>query len=41
MHTQEQQELHRAFLVLWDKAVGTTDYNKAEWKRLDELIQKR
>ena len=32
------QELHRQFHMLWTKAVGTPDYDNAEWKELERLI---
>jgi hypothetical protein len=28
-----------AFLTLWDKAVGTPGYDKAQWKDLERRIQ--
>jgi hypothetical protein len=39
-HTPRQQELHRAFLTLWDKAVGTKGYDKAQWMELDTLLRR-
>lgn len=33
-------ELHGLLHQLWSKAVGTQDYNKQEWKRLEELVGK-
>jgi hypothetical protein len=33
-------ELHGLLHHLWSKAVGTQDYNKQEWKRLEELVGK-
>jgi len=35
---QLKRDTNRALLTLWDKAVGTPDYNKTEWKRLNALI---
>lgn len=29
---------HKAMHVLWTKAVGTSDYNKQEWKELDNAM---
>lgn len=31
---QTYQQITRLFHVLWTKAVGTSDYNKQEWKAL-------
>lgn len=28
------------FYRLWTKAVGTPDYDKEEWKRLEKILQK-
>jgi len=36
--SQKHQELRELFLTLWDKAVGTPDYNKDEWMRLEQLL---
>lgn len=33
-------ELHGLVHQLWSKAVGTSDYDKAEWKRMEELVGK-
>lgn len=33
------QEIQRVLHTLWSKAVGTEDYDKAEWKRLDAILQ--
>ena len=30
-------ELHGLLHTLWSKAVGTQDYDKEQWKRLEEL----
>jgi hypothetical protein len=32
-------EIRRLLHVLWTKAVGTSDYNKAEWKQMDHFIE--
>lgn len=37
MTRAEMYELHGLLHRLWSKS-GTTDYDKREWKRLDELI---
>jgi hypothetical protein len=31
-------EINELLLTLWDKAVGTSDYDKAQWQRLQELL---
>ncbi len=31
-------ELHGLLHTLWSKSVGTPDYNKREWGRLEALI---
>jgi hypothetical protein len=36
---KDTEELHLLLLTLWDKAVGTEDYDKEQWQRLQELIQ--
>lgn len=30
--------LHSLFLLLWDKAVGTEGYNRAEWEEVQQAI---
>lgn len=32
------KEIRILFLTLWDKAVGTEDYDKDEWLRFEELL---
>jgi hypothetical protein len=32
-------ELHQLLHRLWTKAVGTMDYDKAEWKRLEKMVE--
>jgi hypothetical protein len=34
-------EVNAALHRLWTKAVGTDDYDKEEWKRLEALIYER
>jgi hypothetical protein len=36
---EQPGELKTLILKLWDKAVGTPDYDKSQWKRLQFLIQ--
>lgn len=33
-------EIHFLVHTLWTKAVGTNTYNKKEWLRLEEIINK-
>ena len=33
-------ELHGLVHRLWSKAVGTPDYDKEQWKRMEELVGK-
>ena len=33
------KETHRLLHVLWTKAVGTPDYDKREWKALEQAIE--
>ena len=37
--TPEYKELQTAFHRLWTKYVGTDDYDKSEWKRLNDAIE--
>lgn len=32
------RELHTLFHTLWSKAVGTPNYDKSEWKSLQEMV---
>jgi hypothetical protein len=32
------QEIHELLLQLWDKAVGTPEYDREQWRRFQELI---
>lgn len=36
--TQEEQDTWDLFHRLWSKAVGTQEYNKEEWKKLEAKI---
>lgn len=38
MDEDKRKELRRLFLTLWDKAVGTPNYDKRQWKDLEYLI---
>jgi hypothetical protein len=40
MNREEMYELHGLLHILWSKAVGTSDYNKKQWGRMEELISK-
>lgn len=35
----QDSRIHSALLKVWDKAVGTKDYVKAEWIELDNAIR--
>lgn len=37
---QERVEKHRLLHTLWTKAVGTSDYDKSEWRQLEEILNK-
>jgi hypothetical protein len=39
--TPEEKEIYHLYHVLWTKAVGTQDYDKKEWKKLGELLEKK
>jgi hypothetical protein len=38
---QNCNELHEVLHTLWTKAVGTVDYNKTEWLRLETLVEQQ
>lgn len=38
MDDEEYRKIHEALHVLWTKAVGTPDYDKTQWMRIDNLI---
>lgn len=38
MNHAEADEVNKLLLTLWDKAVGTSDYDKAQWQRFQELL---
>jgi hypothetical protein len=40
MTREEMYDLHGHLHNLWSKAVGTPDYNKKQWGRMEELISK-
>jgi hypothetical protein len=35
---ETKHPIHGLFHTLWSKAVGTPEYNKREWQRLEQLI---
>ncbi|MEE8112716.1 MAG: hypothetical protein V3T23_00035 [Nitrososphaerales archaeon] len=37
---EERAEKHRILHTLWTKAVGTPDYDKSEWRELEEILEK-
>jgi hypothetical protein len=37
--TKKDQDIYHLFHTLWTKAVGTPEYDKAEWKLLRDLIE--
>lgn len=38
IRSAQAAEINELLLTLWDKAVGTSDYDKAQWQRLQELL---
>lgn len=38
LSSQQKRELFHLFHSVWTKAVGTKDYNKAEWRELSALL---
>lgn len=40
MKPEEMIELHGLFHTLWTEDVGRDGYDKAQWKRLEELVGK-
>ena len=38
---QQQKRIAQLFLGLWDKAVGTSGYEKGEWMELQNFLQMR